>query len=59
MTAFDYFQEATCDIGSGNRAAAIANIDAALSQIDKDGIDADLRADLYDLRETLLANCAG
>jgi hypothetical protein len=53
MTAFDHFQEATCDIGSGNRPAAITHLDAAIALIDADGVDADLRPDLVALRETL------
>lgn len=53
MTAFDHFQEATCDIGAGNRPAAIAHLDAAIAKIDADGVDADLRPDLVALRDTL------
>ena len=53
MTAFDHFQEATCDIGAGNRPAAIVHLDAAIAKIDADGVDADLRPDLVALRATL------
>ena len=53
MTAFDHFQEATCDLGEGNRPAAIAHLDAAIAKIDADGVDADLRPDLVILRATL------
>lgn len=52
MTAFDHFQEATCDIAQGNRPAAIQHLSAAIAQIDADGIDADLRADLVALLAT-------
>ena len=53
MTAFDHFQEATCDIADGNRHAAIKHLDAAIARIDADGIDADLRPDLVALRGAL------
>lgn len=53
MTAFDHFQEATCHIGEGNKAAAVAHLDAAIAQIDADGVDAYMRADLVSLRDTL------
>jgi len=53
MTAFDHFQEATCDIGEGNRPAAIRRLDAAIARINADGVDADLRPYLIALRATL------
>ena len=53
MTAFDLFQRATCEISEGNRAAAAKTIAAAIRRIDNDGVDADLRGDLEDLRRML------
>lgn len=53
MTAFDHFQASTCDIAEGNRPAAIKHLDAAIAQIDSDGVDADLRPDLVVLRATI------
>ena len=44
MTAFDFFQSATCDIADGNRQAAAKRIDAAIVMIDADGIDAEVAA---------------
>ena len=55
MTAFDLFQQATCEIGEGDYAAATASIDAAISAIDAGDPDADLRPDLAGLRATLAA----
>ena len=54
MTAFDHFQEATCDISERNLPAAIKHLDAAIAQIDVDGVDADLRPDLVALRISIL-----
>lgn len=55
MTAFDHFQEATCDIGDGNRPAAVKHLTKAIARIDEDGVDADLRPDLMSLLEALSA----
>ena len=57
MTAFDLFQQATCEIADGDRAAAVTTIDAALAQIDRDGVDADVAPDLRVLRAMLAAKC--
>lgn len=54
MTALDHFQLATCDISAGNRISAVKHLDAAISQIDRDGVDIDLRDDLSALRETVI-----
>ena len=56
MTAFDHFQIATCLIGEGNRPAAIAEIDAALAEIARTGVDAQMAGDLATLRRTLERN---
>lgn len=53
MTAFDHFQQATCDIAAGDRNAAVAQLDAAIAKIDADGVDADMRPDLVALRNTV------
>ena len=53
MTAFDHFQLSTCQYGEGDKAAAIASLDAAIAQIDRDGVDADLRPDIESLRATI------
>ena len=58
VTAYDAFQEATCDIEDGNYAAASRWIDAAIRQIDADGVDAALRPDLLRLRD-IIASKAG
>ena len=55
MTAFDLVQRATCEIAEGNRAAAVKTLDRAIAKIDRDGKDADMRADLVDLRDTVKA----
>lgn len=55
MTAFDLFQRATCQIAEGDRAAAVKTLDRAIAKIDRDGVDADMRADLVGLRETVSA----
>ena len=55
LTAFDLFQRATCQISEGNRAAAVKTLDRAIDQIDRNGVDADMRADLVDLRDTVKA----
>ena len=53
MTAFDHFQEATCDIGAGDYMAAIRHLDLAISIISQDGIDAEMLDDIKALRATL------
>ena len=53
MTAFDLFQQATCQIAEGARAAAIKSLDKAIEKIDANGVDAELRPDLVDLRDSL------
>lgn len=53
MTAFDHFQISTCQLGEGDKAGAIASLDAAIAQIEADGVDADLRPDIEDLRATV------
>ena len=53
MTAFAHFQLATCDISAGNRISAVEHLDAAISQIDRDGVDLDMRGDILALRETV------
>lgn len=55
MTAFDLFQRATCQIAEGDRAAAAKTLTKAIAKIDRDGVDADLRADLVDLRDRVKA----
>ena len=55
MTAFDLFQRATCEISEGQRAAAAVTLTLAIRQIDCDGVDADLRANLNDLQRSLIA----
>jgi hypothetical protein len=55
MTAFDLFQRATCEIAEGNRAAAVKTLERAIAQIDRDGVDADMRADLVGLRDSVKA----
>ena len=54
MTAFDLFQIATCEIASGKRADAAMTLTKAIKQIDRDGVDADMRADLVALRKSLI-----
>ena len=54
MTAFDLFQDATCDIASGNRRAAFLSLTAAIKVIDKNGIDAHMRPELVALRNALI-----
>lgn len=58
MTAFDLFQEATCEIGEGNRTAAFCMLTQAIKQIDRDGVDAHVRGDLVALRNAIAANTA-
>jgi len=53
QTAFDLFQEATVDISSGNKPAAIALLNRAIAQIDRDGVDAYMRAELQSLAEAM------
>ena len=55
MTAFDFFQRATCLIAEGNRAEAEKLLTKAIAKIDSNGVDADLRADLVDLRDSMKA----
>jgi hypothetical protein len=55
MTAFDLFQRATCQIAEGDRAAAAKTLDRAISKIDRDGVDTDMRPDLVDLRKAVAA----
>ena len=54
MTAFDLFQIATCEIAAGKRAAAAMTLTHAIRQIDSDKVDAELRADLVALRQSLI-----
>jgi hypothetical protein len=56
MTAFDFFQRATCQIAEGDRAAAVKTLDKAIAKIDRNGVDADMRADLVGLRDSVKAN---
>lgn len=55
MTAFDLFQRATCQISDGDRAAAIKTLNKAIARIDANGVEADMRADLVDLRDSVKA----
>lgn len=55
MTAFDLFQRATCQIADGDRAAAIKTLNKAIARIDANGVEADMRADLVDLRDSVKA----
>ena len=55
MTAFDLFQRATCQIAEGDRAAAVKTLDKAIAKIDRNGVDADMRPDLVDLRDSVKA----
>ena len=55
MTAFDLFQEATCEISAGNYAAATKLLTSAIEQIDSDGVDAHMRDDIASLKDTLAA----
>lgn len=55
-SAFDLFQEATCQIGKGDRIGAAASLQKAIDQIDRDGVDAEVRADLVSLRAKVLRN---
>lgn len=50
MTAFDHFQHATVLIASGDKAKAAAVLTKAIAKIDRNGVDADMRADLCQLR---------
>ncbi|MDA3877736.1 MAG: hypothetical protein PF483_11690 [Halothiobacillus sp.] len=56
MTAFDYFQRATCFIAEGNRREAAKDLAKAIAHIDRTGVDADLRGDLVLLKD--MAQCA-
>lgn len=53
MTAFDHFQIATCLIGEDDKISAKNHLRAAIRQIDKDGVDRHMRADLADLLRRL------
>jgi hypothetical protein len=55
MTAFDLFQIATCEIAAGQRGNAAVTLTKAIRQIDRDGVDADMRADLVALRKSLIS----
>lgn len=55
MTAFDLFQRATCQIAEGDRVAAVKTLDKAIAKIDRNGVDADMRPDLVDLRDSVKA----
>jgi hypothetical protein len=55
MTAFNLFQRATCLIAEGNRAEAAKILARAISKIDRNGVDADMRADLVELRDMVSA----
>ena len=56
MTTFDLFQRATCQIADGDRAGAAKTLDKAIAKIDSNGVDADMRADLVDLRDSVKAS---
>ena len=56
MTAFDLFQIATCQIAEGSRGDAAISLSKAIRMIDHNGIDADMRADLVNLRKSLIEN---
>jgi hypothetical protein len=55
MTAFDLFQKATCEIAEGNSAAAVQTLNKAIAKIDRNGVDAYMRADLVNFRDTVQA----
>ena len=55
MTAFDFFQRATCLIAEGNRVEAAKLLTKAIAKIDSNGVDADMRDDLVDLRDSMKA----
>ncbi len=46
MTAFDLFQQATVQIQYGQKFNAASSLTAAIAQIDRDGVDAYMRAAL-------------
>lgn len=52
-TAFDLYQLATVQIGSGDREGAAETLGRAIARIDADGVDRELRDDLVDLRRAL------
>jgi hypothetical protein len=54
MTAFDAFQLATCLIAEGRRVEAATALARAIRQIDADGVDRDMRADLLAMRDLAL-----
>ena len=54
MTAFDLFQQATVQIQYGQKFNAASSLTSAIAQIDRDGVDAYMRADLVALRKSLL-----
>lgn len=58
MTAFDLFQTATVLIMRSLRTEAAELITKAIALIDRDGVDADLRADLVALRDRLTIEVA-
>ena len=51
--------EATVDISVRDLSRAIKHLDAAIAQIDVDGVDADLRPDLVALRISILRPRSG
>ena len=53
MTAFDLFQRATCEFSEGKRDVARKTVLKAISQIDRDGKDADCKEDLEVLARML------
>lgn len=55
MSVFDLFQQATCEIAAGDRKAAVATLGKALKRIDRTGEDAEMRADLEELRRSVAA----
>lgn len=58
MTAFDLFQTATVLIARGMRSHAVEVLTSAITQIDRDGIDRDMRGDLVALRDRLAVEVA-
>lgn len=58
MTAFQMFQTATVLIARAERADAAVVLTKAIAQIDCDGIDRDMRADLVGLRDRLAVEVA-
>jgi len=53
MTTFDLFQLATCEIATGNKESASKLLSEAIAEIDRTGIDANMRSDIFDLLEAI------